>query len=73
MRELPCETDSIVTQFADDVTNTETDSDIQKVVEKLELGFAKTKDFCNKRQLRSTLIRRSLSSSRIQEDRLIRM
>lgn len=51
VRNLPAASTSPTIQFADDVTQSESDRDELQVINRLTVSFLKTKDFCEQREL----------------------
>ena len=51
MRKLPSTYPSRITQFTDDITQTERDTDPLNLINKLSTGYKATKEFCNSHEL----------------------
>ena len=51
VRNLPSISEAECAQFADDVTESAADSDLEVIAQKLTTSFAKTKEFCDEKEL----------------------
>ena len=51
VRQLPAASSSPTVQFADDVTQSEADQDVNQVLHRLTESYAETKSFCEQKEL----------------------